>query len=149
MAPHRVSIDWRRTSAGFSYEDYNREHEWVTGSGQRIRASAAAPFLGDGRSVDPEEAFVGAISACHMLTFLAICARKRIIVDRYRDEAVGFLERNASGHLAVTRVELAPRIEFAAAAPRDTVLEGIHRSSHQECFIANSVRTEITLTRQR
>lgn len=149
MAQHRVSIDWRRTSPGFAYEDYNREHEWLTGSGQRIQASAAAQFLGDGRSVDPEEAFVGAISACHMLTFLAICARKRIIVDRYRDEAVGYLEKNASGRLSVTRVELAPRIEFAGETPGDTILEGIHHSSHQECFIANSVRTEITLTRLR
>lgn len=143
MSEHHATIAWRRQTPGFAYPDYNREHEWRLGNGVVVRASAAPAFLGDGRSADPEEAFVAAVSSCHMLTFLAICARRRITVDAYTDAAVGFLEKNAQGRLAVTRVELRPRIDFAGPPPDAGLLERIHHRSHEECFIANSVRTEI------
>ena len=95
-------------------------------------------------NVDPEEAFVAAISSCHMLTFLAVASRKRLVVDRYEDAAVGIMEKNQEGKLAVTRVELNPRVTFAdpaAVAPDE--LERLHHLAHENCFIANSVRTEI------
>lgn len=143
MSEHRVTVSWRRQSPGFSYPEYNREHQWAFGSGRTVAASAAPEFLGKGHDVDPEEAFVAAISACHMLSFLAICARKRIVVDGYDDAAIGYLEKNPAGRLAVTRVELRPRVAFAGAGPGREALEALHHQSHEECFIANSVRTEI------
>lgn len=146
MSEHRTTISWRRETDGFSYADYQREHEWLTGSGQQLRASAAPAFLGDGKSIDPEEAFVGSVAACHMLTFLAICARRRIVVDSYRDAAVGFLRKNEQGRLAITRVELFPEITFAAEPPEPEALEWLHERSHEECFIANSVNTEIVVS---
>lgn len=147
MSEHRATISWQRSSEGFSYAEYNREHEWRFGSGRSIPASAAPKYLGNGENVDPEEAFVAAISSCHMLTFLAICARKRIVVDRYEDQAVGYLSVNAEGRLAVTRVELAPRIVFGGEPPDTASLQALHELSHHECFIANSVRTDISLVR--
>ncbi len=145
MSEHHTTIEWRRKTADFTYERYQREHEWLTGSGQRINASAAPAFSGDGKSVDPEEAFVGSVAACHMLTFLSICARRRIVVDAYRDAAVGFLSKNEQGRLAVTRVELYPDVTFANGPPTAKELEWLHERSHEECFIANSVTTEIVV----
>jgi organic hydroperoxide reductase OsmC/OhrA len=95
--------------------------------------------------VNPEEAFVTSVSSCHMLTFLAICAKKKLVVDRYEDAATGILEKNGEGRLAMTRIVLRPRITFAGEDPSSEVIERLHESSHRNCFIANSVRTEVTV----
>ena len=142
---HRVKIVWSRFTESFAYEDYNREHVWRFENGIEVTASAAPAFLGKPECVDPEEAFVAAISSCHMLTFLVIAARKRITVDSYEDDAVGFLEKNPAGKLAITRVILRPRITFNGAGPSPETFEWMHERSHHECFIANSVLTEITV----
>ena len=98
MNEHHATIRWRRTSADFSYDSYNRAHEMVFKSGAVVlHASSAPDFKGDTDRVNPEEAFVAALSSCHMLTFLAICARKRLAVESYDDDAVGFLDRGPSG----------------------------------------------------
>ena len=145
MAEHHATIVWRRATDGFAYDEYNREHEWRFGSGRAVPASAAPQFRGNGENVDPEEAFVAAISSCHMLTFLAICARRRITVDRYVDNAVGYLEKNAENRLAITRVELQPDIRYSGAPPSEADLHKLHERAHHECFIANSVNCEITV----
>jgi len=149
MARHVAHVRWRRGDGGFLYDEFDRDHEWLLGDGVRVPASAAPEFLGDGRRADPEEAFVAAISACHMLSFLALCARKRIAVDSYEDRAVGRLEPRDDGRLAVTRVALHPEIHFHGEPPENAALAEIHRLAHRECFIANSVRTEIVVERLR
>src|SRR5690606_32416738 len=88
-------------------------------------------------------ALVAALSSCHMLTFLAIASKRGLVVDRYSDDAVGTLEKNADGRLAITRVELHPAIEFAGEAPDAATLEEMHHQAHERCFIANSVTTEV------
>ena len=91
-----------------------------------------------------EEAFVAAISSCHMLTFLHIAAQQDYVVDSYFDEAVGIMEKNDDGRQAVTRVTLRPRIEFAGERQPDrSQLDALHHDAHKACFIANSVRTVI------
>jgi len=147
MSQHRAEIRWERQSEGFSYPEYNREHRWLFEGGAVVAASAAPVYLGSPEFVDPEEAFVAAVSSCHMLTFLAICARKRIIVNSYRDLAVGYMEKNNSGKLAITHVELSPRIAFEGPLPPDAKLEEMHHLSHEQCFIANSIRTQVTILR--
>jgi organic hydroperoxide reductase OsmC/OhrA len=147
MSEHAATVRWERTTDSFAYTDYNREHLWQTEGAPDIHASAAPEFLGRPDHIDPEQALVASISSCHMLTFLAICARKRIVVDSYVDRAKGYMERNEQGALAVTRVVLAPQIRFDGEAPDDATLDRIHHQSHQDCFIANSVRTEITMAR--
>jgi organic hydroperoxide reductase OsmC/OhrA len=145
VSEHRVRVDWERGGVEFRYDTYPREHAWTFEGGTRVAASAAPDFLGDASRVDPEEAFVASLSSCHMLTFLALAARRRLVVDRYRDEAVGFLEKNEAGHLAITRVVLRPRIEFAGEAPGEPELSRLHEMAHEHCFIANSVRTEVRI----
>jgi organic hydroperoxide reductase OsmC/OhrA len=145
LSQHVATIDWKRETEDFVYETYNRAHTWRFESGITVQASSAPAFFGTPDRVDPEEAFVAAVSACHMLTFLAICARRKLVVNTYLDEAVGYLEKNASGKLAITRVDLAPRITFAGEPPSPEQLNRIHEHSHRECFIANSVLSEIVI----
>lgn len=148
MSEHKAEIRWYRNTESFAYDDYDRRHSWRFENGVEIQASAAPAFLGDAQCVDPEEAYVASLSSCHMLTFLALASRKRLVVNSYVDDAVGHLEKNAKGKLAVTRVELHPRIEFGGdSAPTGEELASLHERSHHECFIANSVLTEITVKR--
>ncbi|MCH9648336.1 MAG: OsmC family protein [Deltaproteobacteria bacterium] len=146
MSEHRAKILWQREGEDFSYSAYCRDHKWEFPGDVTIPASAASAFLGSDDRVDPEEAFVASIASCHMLTFLAIASRKRLVVDSYQDEAKGFLEKNERGALAVTRVILKPTIEFDSATPvSPEQLAKIHQLSHKECFIANSVKTSIVV----
>ena len=145
MSEHIVDVSWSRGEHEFSYPSYSRDHTWTFDNGEIVKASANPAFLGSDAAVDPEEAFVAALSSCHMLTFLAIAAKKRLVVDSYDDHAVGVMAKNADGRLAITEVTLAPRIVFAGQAPDDATLDKMHHLSHQECFIANSVTTKVTV----
>jgi organic hydroperoxide reductase OsmC/OhrA len=149
MSEHRATVLWNRGDRDFSYETYSRDHRWEFAGGVAVPASAAPDFLGSDDRVDPEEAFVAAVSSCHMLTFLALAARRRTVVDAYRDEAVGTLSKNPEGALAVTRVVLRPALRFASGGEASTAeIEKLHHLAHKHCFIANSVRTEITVDPQ-
>ncbi len=146
MSEHRAKIAWKLNTDGFDYKTYNREHCWEFQGGETVRASAAPAFLGKSEFVDPEEALVAALSACHMLTFLAIASRKKFVIESYDDDAVGYMEKNEAGKSAITRVVLRPDIVFSGDNPpsqRD--LGWMHEKAHKECFIANSVTTEITI----
>lgn len=144
MSEHRATVQWRHSGGAFDYDSYSRNHSWAFPNGTVVEASAAPAFLGDDSRVDPEEGFVAAVSSCHMLTFLAIAAKKRLAVESYDDDAVGYLEKNEGGKLAVTRVDLHPRVRFSAATvPTAEGLAKLHDLAHRDCFIANSVRTEI------
>ena len=145
MSEHHATVEWERGAAEFEYRSYSRDHTWTFEGGVRVGASSSPEYLGSRNRVDPEKAYVAALASCHMLTFLAIAARKRLVVDRYEDAAVGFLERNADGKLAVTRVVLRPRVSFGGRPPSPEGLEKIHALAHKECFIANSVRTSVTV----
>jgi organic hydroperoxide reductase OsmC/OhrA len=145
MSEHVVDVSWSRGEYEFTYDTYNRDHEWRFDGGITVPGSANPAYLGNPGPVDPEEAFVAALSSCHMLTFLAIAAKKRLVVDSYDDHAVGVMAKNANGKLAITQVTLHPKITFAGETPDAETLERIHHRSHAECFIANSVTTEITV----
>ena len=141
MSEHRIRLTWSDGGKPFTYETYPREHDIVFKDGQRFAASASPAYLGNGTDGDPEDMLVAALSSCHMLSFLAICAKKRITVQSYEDDAVGFLEKEG-GKLWVTRVILRPKI---VASVDTATLEPIHHLAHEACFIANSVKTEITV----
>ncbi|GAB3937676.1 OsmC family protein [Kribbella albertanoniae] len=145
MSEHVVDVSWSRGEHEFTYDTYSRDHEWRFDGGITVPGSANPAYLGSPGLVDPEEAFVAAISSCHMLTFLAIAARKRLVVDSYDDHAVGVMAKNEAGRVAVTAVALHPKIVWAGAEPAADVLDRLHHLAHQECFIANSVTTEITV----
>jgi len=114
-----------------------------------MQASAAPAYLGNPKNVNPEEAFVASLSSCHMLTFLAIACKQKFVLDEYTDEAIGHMEKNAEGKLAITRVTLQPKIKFSGdKQPSAEELDKMHHAAHEDCFIANSVKTEITVEPQ-
>jgi organic hydroperoxide reductase OsmC/OhrA len=146
MSEHRCTIRWRNAGTDMAYETYSRDHDWEFDGGPVVRASAAAAYGGGAGCADPEEALVAAVSSCHMLTFLAIAAKKKLVVMDYTDRAVGHLEKNADGLLAVTRIELRPVVAFApgvSVSPAD--LARLHDSAHRNCFIANSVKCAVSV----
>jgi organic hydroperoxide reductase OsmC/OhrA len=146
MSEHKAAIQWTRATGDFSYDSYSRDHTWTFPNGVSIGASAAPDYQGNPERVDPEEALVAAVAGCHMLTFLAIAARKRLVVDRYEDEATGVLEKNAEGKMAVTRITLRPRVQFGGTGgPDPTEVKRLHGLAHEHCFIANSIRTSVTV----
>ena len=149
MSKHLASLRWNRNGKPFTYEGYSRDHEWIFEGGQRLTGSAAEAFLGSPEGVDPEEALVVALSSCHMLTLLAIAAKKGWTVESYDDDAEGTLGKNDAGKLSLTRVTLRPRIIFAEGKTPDAeALQRLHHQAHENCFIANSVKTEVVIKAQ-
>ena len=149
MSEHTVTVAWKRETAEFTFETYNRDHDWTFDGGVTVRASAPPGYRGNARCVDPEEAFVASLSSCHMLTFLALASRKRYVVDSYKDQAVGVLDKDPAGHLAMTRVTLRPQVAFGGEKiPSPEELRQLHERAHHACFIANSVKTEVVVEPQ-
>lgn len=146
MSEHVAEVRWIRGDREFTYDKYSRDHEWRFDGGVVVPGSANPAYLGSPGPVDPEEAFVAALSSCHMLTFLAIAAKKRYVVDSYVDHAVGVMAKNPAGRLAITQVTLHPEISFGGdQEPDAATLDRMHHLAHEQCFIANSVTTEVTV----
>jgi organic hydroperoxide reductase OsmC/OhrA len=148
LSEHRAVIEWSRDGARFTDNRYSRGHRWRFDGGVEVPASASPhvvpPPLSVAAAVDPEEAFVAALSSCHMLWFLSLAARDGYLVDDYRDEASGVMARDADGKLAMTRVTLRPAVRYGGD-PRPTAdqEDALHHAAHDACFIASSVRTEV------
>jgi organic hydroperoxide reductase OsmC/OhrA len=148
MGRHSARIEWHRGDAKFTDNRYSRAHEWSFDGGVRVPASSSPGVvpvpLSNPNAVDPEEAFVAALSSCHMLWFLSIAAKRGFVVDKYEDDAVGELAKNDEGRLAMKTVTLRPAVTFKAdAQPSGTELEALHHEAHDACYLSNSVRTEI------
>lgn len=146
MSKHEATVRWQRGAAEFRYETYVRDHAWTFGTGATVEASAAPEYKGNPSRMNPEEALVGALSSCHMLTFLAVAARKGFVVESYEDHAEGVLEKNADGRLAITRTWLRPKIVYGGdKQPSAEEERALHETAHRGCFIANSVKTEVVV----
>ncbi len=145
MSEHRANLTWTRGDNGFGYKEFSRDHRWDFPSNtQFLNASAAPKYLGSEDCVDPEEAYVAALASCHMLTFLAVASMSGYVVDSYQDSAVGRLSPNDNKKMVISRVSLSPVIKFSDEKTPDAgQLEQLHQKAHHECFLANSVKTEI------
>lgn len=144
MSEHNVKLAWALGDAEFGYTSYPRDHVWSFDDGTpEIRASAAPTYLGSADALDPEKALVGALASCHMLTFLAIAAKKRWVVTAYQDHAVGTLGKNEEGRMAIIDVALHPEITFGGEPPSAEEVASVHEKSHKHCFIANSVNCPV------
>lgn len=145
---HKASICWKFSGQDFLKGRYSREHTWTFDGGLTLAASPSpsvvpAPWS-NAANIDPEEAFVASIASCHMLTFLWIASRAAFIVASSSDEAVGELTRNERGAPWVSIVTLNPRIEWSGErVPSPEELAALHDKAHEECFIANSIKTEV------
>ncbi len=148
---YRAIVRWARgADEAFSDNRYSRGHVWSFDGGIEVPGSSSPSVvplpLSREDAVDPEEAFVAAVSSCHMLTFLSIAAKKRLVVDRYEDRALGIMTKNEAGKLFVSRITLDPTIEFSGdKIPTPEQIASMHHLAHKECFIANSVLTEIVV----
>ena len=149
MSEHKITLTWKRGDKPFEYQKYSRDHTWNFDGRHEMEASAAPAYLGNPKLIDPEEAFVASLSSCHMLTFLAIACKKKFVLDEYVDEAVGLMEKNAEGRFAITRVILRQRLKFSGdKQPTAQEIEEMNHAAHEQCFIANSVKTEIEIEPQ-
>jgi len=150
MAEHTAKIYWRHDGGDFLKGRYSREHTWTFDGGVVVPASPAPavvpkPFSNPA-CVDPEEAFVASLSSCHMLTFLFIASKQGFQVDEYEDNAVGILSKNERGIPWISSVTLHPKISYGGEKiPSAEEEERLHHAAHQQCFIANSVKTEVSV----
>jgi organic hydroperoxide reductase OsmC/OhrA len=148
MADYQATLHWQRGDQPFTDRRYSRRHLMHFDGGAVVPGSSSPHSVrvpcSDPAAVDPEEAFVAALSSCHMLWFLDIACRAGWLVDDYRDEAVGTMARNAEGKLAMTQVMLRPAVRFGGGRAPDAAEHArLHHEAHEECFIASSVKTDV------
>ena len=148
---YKATVAWKRPEGeAFTDLKFSRGHAWsfdggVTVPGSSSPLSVKLPYS-RADAVDPEEALVAALSSCHMLTFLYFAAKGGYVVDSYEDDAVGVMTKNARGKLFVSKTTLRPRIAFSGAKqPSAAELDQLHHHAHEECYIANSVLTEVVI----
>ena len=148
MAEHRATILWAG-EGNFAANRYSRAHIWRFDGGAEVLASSSPQVvpvpLSNPAGVDPEEALVASASSCHMLWFLHLARDAGLVVTRYVDEAVGHMGKDERGRMAMLRIVLRPRIDFAGEAPGAEKRAKLHHAAHDACFIANSLRTEIVV----
>jgi len=146
MSEHRIHLSWKRTTPDFDYETYDRTHDMMFEGGQNLKVSAAVQYKGRPEWTNPEELLAASLASCHMLTFLAIAAKSRYIVDSYQDEAVAVLEKNSEGQIAVTKIILRPKVSFGGDHRPDAAkIKELHEKSNRNCMIQNSIKSQVVL----
>src|SRR3954469_8769301 len=148
---YEARVTWsRQNTEKFVDNKYSRAHQWAFDGGITVRASSSPSVvplpLSAADAVDPEEALVASASSCHMLYFLFFAAKRGFVVERYEDEAFGVLEKNEAGKMFISRITLRPKVAFVGdKAPSGDELNALHHSAHEECFIATSLKSEMTV----
>lgn len=148
MSEHKAIIDWKGGSPDFLKGNYSREHTWSFDGGITVPASSAVSSVplpySNPANVDPEEAFVAAVSSCHLLSFLFVAYRQGFQVDDYHDDAVGTMTKNERGIPWVSSVQLNPLIRYGGEKhPTAEEEKRLHHQAHEQCYIANSIKTEV------
>lgn len=148
MATHSAEVTWSRGEQKFVDNRYSRKHLLTFDGGAQVPGSSSPHVVplpySDATAVDPEEAFIGSIASCHMLFFLSIAAARKFRVDEYRDNATGVMAKNAAGKMVVATVTLKPEAKFSGdKLPTRADIDAMHHEAHDECFIANSVKTDV------
>lgn len=150
MGEYKATIRWQHSEGSFREGKYSRKHSWSFDGGVTLPASSSPQVVkvpySDPTGVDPEEAFVASISSCHMLTFLYLAQKRGFDIESYEDEAVGAMSKNEHRVSWVSSVVLSPRIAYRGErVPTREELVKLHDDSHHECFISQSVKTEISV----
>lgn len=152
MSEHKVTVRWaNQAGADFLRRKYSREHTWTFDGGLTVPASSSPSIVpvpySNPASVDPEEAFIAAVSSCHMLWFLSLAADRGFVLESYDDEAVGIMTKNDQGVLWISRINLHPRIVYGGAKqPTSSEEQQLHHEAHEQCFIANSIKTQVSVS---
>lgn len=151
MSEYYAKVTWTKgENEAFTDKKYSRVHHWHFDGGVIVPATASHHIVplpySNKDNVDPEQAFIASLSSCHMLFFLDIASRKNFVIDSYIDEAVGVIGKDNEGKMAMTKVTLRPKIIFSGETqPTDIEIDQIHHKAHDLCFIANSVKTTVTI----
>jgi organic hydroperoxide reductase OsmC/OhrA len=150
MSAHHATIDWKLRDPDFIKGRYSREHTWNFDGGLTVAASPSPSVVptpwSNPANIDPEEAFVASVASCHMLTFLWLAAKAGYVIERYRDEAVGTMTKNERGVPWVSLITLRPEISYGENKCPDAATEAeLHHQAHEQCFIANSINTEVEI----
>ena len=146
MGNYTAEVIWHREEQDFLDNRYSRKHRIRFDGGVEFAGSSSphvVPLpMSESAAVDPEEAFVAALSSCHMLWFLSIAAKHRYCIDSYVDAAMGKMGKNSDGKMAMTHVTLKPAVRFSGdRMPTLKQIELMHHEAHEACYIANSVKT--------
>ena len=150
----KATIDWKKLpNEAFTDGKYHRTHTWTFDGGISVQASSSPDIVpvpySDPTLIDPEEAFLASIASCHMLFFLSIAGKQKLIIESYEDHPEAIMEKNEEGKMAITSVVLKPRVKFSGSRqPDQSLLQTIHHKAHDRCFIANSIKSNITLNIQ-
>ncbi len=149
MHKHESTILWERKDQNFVDNKYSRAHLWEF-DGVKVPASSSPTVLpvpmSSLEAIDPEEALVAATSSCHMLFFLFMAAKQGFVVDSYRDQAYGEMGKNAEGKTLMSKITLRPKIEFSGSKqPSASEITEVHQKAHEQCFIGNSIKSEIVI----
>jgi organic hydroperoxide reductase OsmC/OhrA len=148
MGSYQATVQWSRDGANFLDNKYSREHLWIFDGGATV-AGCSSPHVvpvpySNPAAVDPEEALIVALASCHMLSFLYVAGKRGFVVDEYRDQATGKMTKNAAGKNWISEVTLHPKILFSGEkTPDQPEIAALHHEAHEECFIANSVKTDV------
>ncbi|HEY0062889.1 MAG TPA: OsmC family protein [Telluria sp.] len=150
MHQYQASVTWQRGEQRFLDNRYSRAHQWSFDGGLQVAASSSplsVPLpMSDAGAVDPEEALIAALSGCHMLFFLSIAAQRGFVVDSYHDQAVGTMQKDASGKQSITHIVLRPAITFSGEKlPDRAARDDMHHSAHTQCYIANSIKADVSI----
>ena len=152
MSEHKATIRWIRKNPDFLNGKYSREHIWTFDGGVIVAASPSplvvpAPYS-NAANIDPEEAFVAAVSSCHMLTYLYLASRQGFQIDSYHDVAVAVMTESEKGIPWVSVVTLHPKIAYSGEKlPTPVDEQQLHHAAHEQCYIANSIKTEVRVGR--
>ncbi|KQT62907.1 MULTISPECIES: OsmC family protein [unclassified Aureimonas] len=146
MSQHSVRIQWTASDHPSQPGTYSRDHTATISPEVTIPVSAAAAFLGNDTLADPEQLLVNALASCHMLYFLAVCEGSGFKIESYEDEAVGHVEKSADGSQWVSAITISPKVTFGGSkTPDHAALERLHHRAHKGCFIANSIKSNVTI----
>ena len=146
MSEFYSRLEWKRDHPDFELKTFNRSHRIHFPNGALLEGSSAPDYSGDPEKNNPEQLFVASLSSCHMLTFLAVAAIGKWKVESYEDDAVGYLEKNETGKMSMNRVILQPQVVFSGSNhPSRKSQEDMHLKARRSGFIANSVRTSISI----
>ncbi|TGK21055.1 OsmC family peroxiredoxin [Leptospira fluminis] len=146
MSEYRIQLNWKKGPEEFKYETYDRTHSIRFGGGQEIKGSSTASTFGREEYANPEEIIAASLSSCHMLTFLAVAAKRKYVVLEYSDTAISTLDKNENGKLAIVKIDIHPKTKFSSEnVPTEEELRTLHELSHKSCFIGNSIKAEVII----
>jgi organic hydroperoxide reductase OsmC/OhrA len=148
MAEYTAQVLWSRADQNFLDNRYSRRHLLRFDGGIEVPGSSSphvvALPMSEAAAIDPEEAFVSSLASCHMLWFLSLAVKQKFRVDSYSDNAIGSLTKNSEGRWVMSVVTLRPEVHFSGdKVPTREQIDHLHHEAHNECFIANSVKTEV------